>query len=115
MTAMVPVDTAEGVGLRHVIDAEDFKRVMEYLENTEGESDYDNWNQRYRENMDKLKSGNIFSIADVVLSLKKRENMKGGLSSGEKKMLITARTTLLAELMCASGRSEEDFAHVLGE
>ena len=115
MTAMVPVDTAEEVGLRYVMTAEEYERIMEYLENTEGESDYGNWNQRYRENMDKLKSGDIFAMADVVLSLKKRETEKGGLSSGEKKMLITARTTLLAELMCASGRPEEDFTAVLGK
>lgn len=115
MTAMVPVETSEEIGLRPVITAEEYERIMEYLETTEGESDYDNWNQRYRENMDKLKSGNIFQAADVVLSLRKREKAKGGLSSGEKKMLITARQVLLGELMCASGKSEEDFISVLGE
>lgn len=115
MTAMVPVDTSEEVGLRHIITAEEYERIMNYLEKTEGECDYDNWNQRYRENMDKLKSGNIFQVADVVLSLKRREETKGSLSSGEKKMLMTARQTLLDELACASGRNAEEFSALLGE
>lgn len=115
MTAMVPVESSEEIGVRPIMTLDEYERVMEYLERGIEVQDYDNWNQRYRENMDKLKSGNVLFLAEVVLSLKKLEHMKGGLSSAEKKMLHTAQQTLLGELACVSGRPEEDFVEMLGE
>jgi len=113
MTAMVPVETADSVGLRHVIRAEECERVKEYLlEDSSPESE--NWNQRYRENLEKLRLGDIYGVADVVKSLLRRERGRG-LSAGERKMLLTARQVLLAELVAASGKGEDAFIEAIGE
>lgn len=107
MTAMVPVDTAEQVGLRSVITGEEAARVAHYL-NTETCPESDNWNQRYRDNLDKLRAGDIYGVADVVKCLVKRDRERG-LSAGERKMYLTARRVLFAELAAASGKEEAVF------
>lgn len=76
-----------------------------------GESD--NWNQRYRDNLDKLRIGDIFSVAEVVKCLIRREKEKG-LSAGERKMFLTARQVLLAELTASSGKEETEFLPLVG-
>lgn len=113
MTAMIPVKTADTVGLRKIIDEDVFNEVMEFLKK-EPECCCDNWNQRYRENMQKLKSGSVFDVADVVKSLSFRENQRG-LSTGERKMLMTARSVLAGELSAVSGEDTEHFTEVLQE
>ena len=102
MTALVPVATAESVGLRPVIGKEECDGVLEYLR-SEPCQESDNWSQRYRDNFAKLKQGNIYDVADVVKCLKKRDTDRG-LSAGERKMLMTARQVLIAELSVASGQ-----------
>ncbi|MDR0841673.1 MAG: CarD family transcriptional regulator [Christensenellaceae bacterium] len=102
MTAMVPVATAQNVGLRPLIEQCECEQVMAYLLETPC-SESDNWNQRYRDNFAKLKRGDIYGVADVVKCLKKRDSDKG-LSAGERKMLMTARQVLVAELSEASGQ-----------
>ncbi len=102
MTAMVPVATSQNVGLRPVISSEECDKVLHYLQG-EPCKESDNWNQRYRDNFAKLKQGNVYEVADVVKCLKKRDAEKG-LSAGERKMLMTARQVLLAELSAASGQ-----------
>ena len=84
---MVPTETAEEHGIRDVIGKTEADKVISILEQDETEMEK-NWNKRYRENMDKIKSGNIYEIADVVrnLSFKKKEK---GLSTGEKQILIS--------------------------
>ncbi len=115
MTAMVPVESSEEIGVRPMMTPDEYERAMEYLERDIEVREYDNWGQRYNENMDKLKSGNILSLVEVILSLKRLEHVKGGLSSGEKKMLNTVRQAFLGELTYVSGRPEEDFVERLGE
>lgn len=102
MTAMVPVATAQSVGLRPVISLDECQSVLAYLQ-SEPCRESDNWNQRYRDNFAKLKQGDIYDVADVVKCLKKRDTDKG-LSAGERKMLMTARQVLIAELSVASGQ-----------
>lgn len=112
MTAMVPVATAEHVGLRAVISADECEQVQAYLlEDIQPESD--NWNQRYRENLEKLRQGEIYGVADVVKCLVRRERDKG-LSAGERKMFLTAKQVLLAELTAASGKGEDAFYELIG-
>ncbi|MEG1559903.1 MAG: CarD family transcriptional regulator [Clostridia bacterium] len=111
MTAMIPVETANVVGLREIIDLDVYDEVMEFLK-IEPETDCGNWNQRYRENLQKLKNGTVFEVADVVKTLSQREN-KRGLSTGERKMLLTARSVLLGELVAASGNESDYFMEVL--
>lgn len=113
MTAMVPVKKAESVGLRALVDADACRQVVDYLKNDEVSIESDNWNQRYRDNLDKLREGNIFSVAEVVKCLIARDREKG-LSTGERKMFLTARQVLVAELAAASGKEEEEFLPLVG-
>lgn len=113
MTAMVPVASAETVGLRALSDAAVCERVLAYLDDGSCKEESDNWNQRYRDNLDKLRGGDIFSVADVVKCLVRREREKG-LSAGERKMLTTARQVLLAEISTACGKEESELLPLLG-
>lgn len=113
MTAMVPVATAESVGLRALVDEEDCAKVVDYLKSDDVMDESDNWNQRYRDNLDKLRIGDIFSVAEVVKCLIRRDREKG-LSAGERKMYLTARQVLLAELTASSGKEEDEFLSLVG-
>lgn len=96
MKVMVPMENVDHIGLRQVVGNDAVNRVMDIL----GERDIDlqsNWNQRYRANMDKMKSGDIYELADVVRNLMIRDRSKG-LSTGERKMLDQAKQILISEL-----------------
>ena len=112
MSAMIPVDKADEVGLRPVIPREDCEQVLRLLRAVPCEEN-DNWNQRYRENLTKLKGGDIFQVAEVVNCLNHRDAQRG-LSSGERRMLLTARKVLVMELSAASGLPEKEFHEVVG-
>ena len=73
----------------------------------------DNWNQRYRDNLDRLRSGDIMVVADVVKCLMKRDRDRG-LSAGERKMYLTARQVLVAELAAATETDESHFLPLVG-
>lgn len=111
MTAMVPVATSQNVGLRPVIGPDECRSVLDYMK-SDPCAESDNWNQRYRDNFAKLKQGDIYDVADVVKCLKKRDTDKG-LSAGERKMLMTARQVLLAELAVASGQEMTELRDML--
>jgi CarD family transcriptional regulator len=104
MKVMVPMDSVKEIGLRQVIDEDDFKKVMSILRGTKSPMS-SNWNRRYRANMEKIKSGNIYEVAEVVRNLMLRDKEKG-LSSGEKKMLEYARQILISELVLSRGTEE---------
>lgn len=101
---MVPTAKAEEVGMRGIIDGETASKVFKVLETDSTEMSL-NWNKRYRDNMEKMKSGDIYEIADVVrnLSFKQKER---GLSTGEKKMLLNAREILVSELTLAQNSDQ---------
>ena len=109
---MVPISTAEQHGIRNVIDKNEAERVINVLEQDETEMEK-NWNKRYRDNMDKIKSGDIYEIADVVRNLSFKQKEKG-LSTGEKKMLNNAKQILVSELVLA-GQSSQDEVEQLVE
>ena len=113
MSAMVPVASAESVGLRPLSDAESCEQVVAFLKQDGCASENENWNQRYRDNLDKLREGDIFSVADVVKCLIHRDKEKG-LSAGERKMYLTARQVLVAELAASSGKEESEFLPLVG-
>ena len=94
---MVPSNQASKQGLRNIISQNDVEKVFCVLE-TDETAMSDNWNKRYRDNMDKLKSGDIYEIADVVRNLSFKQKEKG-LSTGEKKMLNNAKQILVSELV----------------
>ena len=68
----------------------------------------DNWNKRYRENLDKMKTGDIYQVADVVRNLSFKQKEKGSLSTGEKKMLNNAKLILVSELVLAEHASKDE-------
>jgi CarD family transcriptional regulator len=106
MTVNVPAENAERVGLRKVIDEEAVKKVVKYL--TSGGTEMPkNWNRRFKHNRDKMKTGDIFELAEVVRNLSLRDGEKG-LSTGEKQMYVKAKKILASELRFAKNLSEED-------
>lgn len=102
MKVMVPI--TNGVGLRAVVDDEGVQKVFNILRE-QSSAMSPNWNRRYRANLEKIKSGNIYEVAEVVRNLVKRDREKG-LSSGERKMLENARQILLSELVLATELEE---------
>ena len=108
---MVPTDKAEKIGVRNIIDKSSAEKVFEILEEDETEMSM-NWNKRYRDNMDKMKSGDIYEVADVVRNLSFKQKEKG-LSTGEKKMLINAKQILVSELVLAERSSYEEMENIV--
>ena len=108
---MVPIAKAEQVGVRNIIDKNSADRVFKVLEQDETEMNK-NWNKRYRDNMEKLKSGDIYEIADVVRNLAFKQKEKG-LSTGEKKMLNNARQILVSELVLAEHSNKEQIEELV--
>ena len=104
MKVMIPTHNISGIGIRDVITSQDVERVFELLSDQRLNVST-NWNKRYRENMVKIKSGNIFEVADVVRSLMIREKEKG-LSTGERKMLNSAKQILVSELVLAKNMKQ---------
>lgn len=113
MKVMIPVDNVEGIGLREVVNGEELKKVFEILRDQKSKMST-NWNRRYRANLEKIKSGNIYEVAEVVRNLAHRDREKG-LSTGERKMLDNARQILISELVLAQGIAEGDARTVLDE
>jgi CarD family transcriptional regulator len=106
MTVMVPTANASVAGLRRVIDDETLKKVMDLLQDDVSEMPK-NWNRRFKHNRDKIKTGDIYELAEVVRNLAIRENQKG-LSTGEKQMFTRAKKILASELMYALAMTEEE-------
>jgi len=96
---MVPVQKAEEIGVRDIIDKETAGNVIKVFDQTEVQED-PNWNRRYRENIEKMKSGDIYEIANIVRNLSFKQKEKG-LSTGDKKMLLNAKQILVSELVLA--------------
>lgn len=103
---MIPVDSGESIGIRRVSDCETMKSVLRMLHEESTPMD-NNWNRRYRENMDKLKSGDIEQVAEVVRNLTRNDREKK-LSTGERKLLNGARRILISELILAMDIDPQD-------
>ena len=106
MTVMVPTENAALAGLRRVIDEDMVKKVLAVLQDECSEMPK-NWNRRFKHNRDKIKTGDVYELAEVVRNLAIREAEKG-LSTGEKQMYVKAKKILASELMYAKNLSEED-------
>ncbi|MBW1926407.1 MAG: CarD family transcriptional regulator [Deltaproteobacteria bacterium] len=107
MKIMIPRKNAAQVGLRKVISSDEVERVYAILEKKDVEFTPQTWNRRYREYMDKIKSGSIFDLAAVLRDLYILQ-MDKPLSFGEKKMLDTAKGLLVKELSVAKEKREEE-------
>ena len=103
---MIPTAKAEEVGVRNVIDKNSAEKVFGILGQDETVMDK-NWNKRYRDNMEKMKSGDIYEVADVVRNLAFKQKEKG-LSTGEKKMLNNAKQILVSELVLAEHANQDE-------
>lgn len=112
MKVMIPVSNVENVGIRDVIDESTAKEVLSVFKEDIEERKDSNWNKRYRENMDKLKTGDIFNVASVVHMLMVRERDKG-LSTGEKRMLANAKQILVSELVLARKLERDDIENII--
>ena len=106
MTVMVPTENAALAGLRRVIDEETVKKVLAVLQD-ECSDMPKNWNRRFKHNRDKIKTGDIYELAEVVRNLAIREHEKG-LSTGEKQMFTRAKKILASELMYALEMGEDE-------
>jgi CarD family transcriptional regulator len=109
----VPVDNTDEVGLRDIIDGEEVEEVFAVLRKKEARMPT-NWSRRFKNHVEKLKSGDVYQVAEVVRNLSLRDNEKG-LSAGEKRMLAKARQILLSELIFAIDVSEEEAEKQLDE
>ena len=113
MTVRVPTENAALAGLRRVIDEETVKKVLDVLGDEVSEMPK-NWNRRFKHNRDKIKTGDIYELAEVVRNLSLRESEKG-LSTGEKQMFTRTKKILASELMYALDKDEEDAESYLDE
>jgi CarD family transcriptional regulator len=113
MTVMVPCDNAHTAGLRRVIDEEQVKKVIDVLTDDISEMPK-NWNRRFKYNREKIKTGDVYELAEVVRNLAIREWEKG-LSTGEKQMYTRAKKILASEFMYARDTDAEGAEEYIDE
>ncbi len=113
MTVMIPMQSCEEIGVRFVIDRKEGAKVLEefrrapILEN-------DNWNKRHRENMQKIKTGDIYQVLNVVKELMYRDKSKG-LSTSERKMLNNAKQIMISELVLSDIADKNDIESIMND
>lgn len=105
MTVMVPVLGCEKVGLRPIVTKSDIDQVIDVLGEESSDMD-DNWNRRNRDNIERLKTGDLNEVAGVIRDLARIDRVKK-LSTGEKKMLSNAKTILASEMSMVLKKSED--------
>ena len=113
MKVSLPVDSVEKIGVRDIISNKEADQLLEDFSNHECD-ETTNWNKRYREKMEKLKSGSVTSVAYVVKALMIRDKDKG-LSTGERKMLSSAKQILLSELILVKDISIQEAEALISE
>lgn len=113
MTAMLPMRKAEELGVRRVITEEEVNDVVNILKGDRSKMSL-NWNRRYRANLEKIKTGDIYEVTEVVRNLTLRDQEKG-LSTGEKKMLSDAKQILISELVLAKGLEEAEVEAMISD
>jgi CarD family transcriptional regulator len=111
LTLMVPADNTEEVGIRDVIPRNELDKVFKVLKAKECRMP-SNWSRRFKTHVEKLRSGDIYQVAEVVRNLARREKEKG-LSAGEKRMLSRARQILVSEVTFAAGVDEDEAEKML--
>jgi len=111
MRVMIPIDRIDEIGVRGIIDEEEADQILALLKGDKSKMSQ-NWNRRYRANMEKLKTGDIYEVGGVVRDLTIRDEEKG-LSTGEKKMLSNARQILISELVLAKDIDEEEVIDII--
>ncbi|MEI2715794.1 MAG: CarD family transcriptional regulator [Candidatus Nanopelagicales bacterium] len=113
LTVRVPAENVDLVGVRDVVSSEGLDRVFEVLRQPYVEEPT-NWSRRYKANLEKLASGDVVKVAEVIRDLWRRERDRG-LSAGEKRMLSKARSVLISELALAENTNEDKAESLLDE
>ncbi len=113
MKVMVPLDKVDEVGVREIISLEEMEEVMGILKDDRSKMPK-NWNRRFRSNMDKIKSGDIYEIAIVVRNLMILD-LEKGLSTGERKMLSDAKQMLVSEMILVYDKTIEEVEEIIEE
>ncbi len=111
LTLMVPTDKCDEVGIRDVIARDELDKVFKVLKSKECRMPT-NWSRRFKTHVEKLRSGDIYQVAEVVRNLARRDAEKG-LSAGEKRMLTKARQILISEVTFAAGVDESEAEKML--
>jgi len=106
MVVMIPTHNCAEIGVRPITDQAGAERILESLPNIQVDLEQ-NWNRRYRENMERLKSGDLLEVAKVIKALMVRD-CERGLSNGERKMLHSAKEILISELVLALNDTYEN-------
>lgn len=106
MKIMIPVDSAEAIGVRAIVSLSHLTGMIELLQSDTTEMS-NNWNRRYRENQEKLKTGDILEVAEVVRNLMRTDREKK-LSTGEKKMLSNAKQILISEMILVKNVNQDE-------
>ncbi len=106
MLVMIPVESSDAIGVRPIIPPKEAERILSSFGQIEVNMTQ-NWNKRYRENMEKIKSGDLMEVASVIKGLMLRDTDKG-LSTGERKMLHSAKQILISEIVLSESSSYEE-------
>ena len=106
MLVMIPTDHCDQIGVRAILSGDEAEQILDRLSDVQVEMQ-SNWNHRYRENMERLKSGDLMEVAKVVKGLAQREGRRG-LSNGERKMLHSAKQILVSEIGLAQSISYQE-------
>ena len=106
MTVMVPVNGCEGVGVRSIASPDEIERLYSRIAELDINM-LENWNKRYRENMQRIKSGDMLEVASVIKGLVQRD-LERGLSTGERRMLNSAKQILLSEVVLSTDCTYEE-------
>lgn len=109
--AMIPTDTCETIGVRYIISKNEATKALAVFRSEKIEED-ENWNKRHRENMEKLRTGDIYKLIGVVKGLMLRDRKKG-LSTSERKMLGVAKQMFISEIVLAGSASKNDVESIL--
>ncbi len=111
MKVMLPVNNAEAIGIRRIVDEAEADKAIKHFNECEDVST-DNWNQRYRENIERIKSGDLLEVAAVAKALLLRDRRKS-LSNAERKMLSNAKGILISELVLAKQKTYDEINQML--
>lgn len=114
LKVMVPVKNAEEIGVRNISDSETMKKVLGVLSSEVEISMPKNWNRRYRYNLDKIKSGDLNEIADVVRCLESLDREKS-LSTGERKILTEAKQIIVSEMVLVFDKKVEEVTKLIDD
>ena len=111
--AMIPTDTCESIGVRYIISEKEASKALSAFKSEEVSED-ENWNKRHRDNMDKLRTGDIYQLIGVVKGLMLRDKKKG-LSTSERKMLGVAKQMFISEIVLTGAANQNDVESILDD